>query len=38
MVSPPYWDIIRYSEDEKDLSNCISLEELKEAKRIYEHS
>jgi len=27
---PPYWDIIRYSEDEKDLSNCATLEEFED--------
>jgi len=25
---PPYWDIVRYSDDPKDLSNCQSLEEF----------
>jgi hypothetical protein len=25
---PPYWDIIRYSNDDRDLSNCASLEEF----------
>ena len=25
---PPYWDIIRYSEDPKDLSNCDTMEEF----------
>lgn len=26
---PPYWDIIKFSDDEKDLSNCASLEDFK---------
>jgi hypothetical protein len=25
---PPYWDIIRYSNEQKDLSNCATLEEF----------
>jgi len=25
---PPYWDIVRYSDDPKDLSNCQSIEEF----------
>jgi len=25
---PPYWDIVRYSENQKDLSNCRTLEEF----------
>lgn len=25
---PPYWDIIRYSNEQKDLSNCTTLEEF----------
>lgn len=37
---PPYWDIIRYSEDERDLSNCSTLEEFedklnKSAERLF---
>jgi hypothetical protein len=27
---PPYWDIIRYSNDERDLGNCASLETFEE--------
>ena len=27
---PPYWDIIRYSNDPKDLSNCDTLEEFEQ--------
>lgn len=26
---PPYWDIIKFSDDEKDLSNCETLEDFK---------
>lgn len=37
---PPYWDIIRYSEDERDLSNCKTLEDFedklnKSAERLF---
>lgn len=28
IMHPPYWDIIRFSEDENDLSNCKSLSEF----------
>jgi hypothetical protein len=27
---PPYWDIIRYSDNEKDLSNCPSLKDFED--------
>ena len=27
---PPYWDIIRYSDDPKDLSNCDTMEEFEQ--------
>jgi len=38
---PPYWDIIRYSEDSRDLSNCRSLEDFegklnKSVERIFQ--
>lgn len=29
MFHPPYWDIIKFSEEENDLSNCDSLEKFK---------
>ena len=28
---PPYWDIIKFSDNEKDLSNCDSLEEFNQS-------
>ena len=28
---PPYWDIIKFSDNEKDLSNCNSLEEFNQS-------
>ena len=28
MMHPPYWDIIKFSKDEKDLSNSISIEDF----------
>lgn len=38
---PPYWDIIRYSDDPRDLSSCTTLEEFelklnKSAEKLYE--
>jgi hypothetical protein len=27
---PPYWDIIQYSNEQKDLSNCATLEEFEQ--------
>ena len=27
---PPYWDIVRYSDNPNDLSNCANLEEFEE--------
>lgn len=28
ILHPPYWDIIRFSDDQRDLSNCASLEDF----------
>lgn len=28
---PPYWDIIKFSDNEKDLSNCVTLEDFNKA-------